>query len=357
MQLRNLIFAGVFTWVIVALPHLRDIDPLWAVCYGTFIVLFLVAAPKAPSGRPHPLIIVVESALALACSWLEPNGMQPVLLVLVAAQLGHWPVPSALGYLVVQSAILPLAIAQSARNVLWLTLGYFTFQLFGFLTARIAFEEHAARQALAEANAELRVATGLLDISSRSEERLRIARDLHDLIGHHLTALTLNLEVASHLADGPVKDQIEKSKSVAKLLLSDVRAVVSRLREHETVDLGGALAALQNAVPKPAIHIESGAGAVAPAVAATALRVVQEIVTNAVRHSSARNLWLRIESIDGMLTLEARDDGSGSDHVAFGNGLKGMRERVQLAGGTLDVASSRGEGFEVRVSLPLGGSA
>ena len=195
-------------------------------------------------------------------------------------------------------------------------------------------------------------------MSSRAEERLRIARDLHDLIGHHLTALSLNLEVASHLAEGQAKERIEKSKSLTKLLLSDVRDVVSRLRADEKVDLGAALASLQEAVPSPNIHVDAAGVSVAePLVAQTALRAVQEIVTNAVRHSGARNLWLTIAMHDHTLTVDARDDGGGTDRVVFGNGLRGMRERVQQAGGTLEVASMRGRGFEVHVRLPMGTAA
>jgi signal transduction histidine kinase len=92
-------------------------------------------------------------------------------------------------------------------------------------------------------------------------------------------------------------------------------------------------------------------------VAQVALRAVQEIVTNAVRHSNARNLWLTVGSAEKTLTVDARDDGGGTDRVVFGNGLRGMRERVQQAGGTLEVASMRGRGFEVHVRLPLGGAA
>lgn len=361
VQIRMLVFAGVLTWVIVALPHLRAIDARWAVAYVAFLVLFLIATRDRCRGMLEMVLIVAQAILALICCWLEPGYMQPVLLVIVAAELGHLRPPAALSWIVVQS--IGLFLVTGGERGAWVAIGYFAFQLFGFLTARIAHEEREARQALAEVNAELRVTTGLLDMSSRAEERLRIARDLHDLIGHHLTALSLNLEVASHLADGQatvpsrherLKEQIEKSKAVTKLLLSDVRDVVSRLREDEAVNLGDALASLREAVPKPAIHVDAGGLTVTePAVAQTALRVVQEIVTNAVRHSNARNLWLNLAAADHTLTVDARDDGGGTDRVVFGNGLRGMRERVQQAGGTMEVASMRGRGFEVHVRLPL----
>ncbi len=357
MQLRHLVLAGVLTWVIVALPHAGHITPVWALCYVAFLGLFILNTRERCPGRLELFYVALQAGLALACVWLKPNGMQPVLLVIVAAQLGHFRFRTAFLWIAVQTLALFL-VGRQGHEPTWSALGYFAFQIFGFITARIAHEEREARQALAEANAELRVATGLLDMSSRAEDRLRIARDLHDLIGHHLTALSINLEVASHLVDGQAKEQVEKSKTIAKLLLSDVRDVVSRLREDEPMDLGAALASLRDAVPQPNIHVDADHAAVTePLIAQTVLRAVQEIVTNAVRHSNARNLWLKIATADRALTVDARDDGSGTDRVEFGNGLRGMRERVQQAGGTLEVASMRGRGFEVHVRLPLGGAA
>ncbi|MFL6248399.1 MAG: sensor histidine kinase [Thermoanaerobaculia bacterium] len=356
MPLRKLVLAGVLTWFIVALPHVGDIHLPWALCYVAFLLLFLIARQERCRGAVELALIGGQTVLALLCSVLQPNGMQAVLMVIVAAQLGHLRTSLAMSWIFVQTIALYAVFAENPRKAIWITLGYFAFQLFGFLTARIAHDEREAKQALAEANAELRVATGLLDINSRVEERLRIARDLHDLIGHHLTALSLNLEVASHLADGEAKTHIEKSQAITKLLLSDVRDVVSRLREDEAIDLGAALMSLRDAVPLPVIHVEASNVAVTdPATARTALRAVQEIVTNAVRHSNGRNLWLTIGTADHTVTVDARDDGGGTDRVEFGNGLRGMRERVQQAGGTMEVASMRGRGFEVHIRLPLGG--
>ena len=357
MQTRHLVLAGVLTWFIVALPHVGDITLVWALCYVAFLGLFIVNTRNECAGPREMILAAVQALLALVCISQKPNGMQAVLLVIVAAQLGHVQFRVAIMWVAAQTAGLYL-VMDGSRRAAFTALGYFAFQLFGFITARMAHEEREAKLALAEANAELQVATGLLDMSSRAEERLRIARDLHDLIGHHLTALSINLEVASHLAEGQAKEQIEKSQTIARLLLSDVRDVVSRLRNSEPVDLGAALSALRDAVPRPSIHVEAVGPAVAePHVAQAALRAVQEIVTNAVRHSNARNLWLTIGTAEQALTVDARDDGGGTDRVVFGNGLRGMRERVQQAGGTLEVASMRGRGFEVHVRLPLGGAA
>lgn len=362
--LRNLVLVGVFTWLVLAAPHVTWLwhdgtlatarGFVWLAAYVAFLPLFLRATSERCHGVQETFALAAQSLLALICIAIEPRGFVAVLLVIVAGQLGFQPVRPALAAIAAQSAVMT-AILERREGGLVTAFAWTMFQFFGFFAARTAHEEREAKRALAQANAELRVATRLLDLNSRTEERLRIARDLHDLIGHHLTALTLNLEVASHVAEGPAREQIEKAKSLAKLLLNDVRDVVSRLRADEPIDLGAALESLRQAVPSPAIHVEN-AGATRvndPAVAETALRAVQEIVTNAVRHSGARNLWLRLASDDGRLIIAARDDGAGTDRVEYGNGLRGMRERVQQNGGTLEIASMQGRGFEVTIALPL----
>ncbi len=369
MQQRNLVLAGILTWLMVAgthatsqIKHQTFATPAGigaTASLAAFVILFWLATREWCEGAAATVLILAQSVAALTVFALQPGHFIPVLLVVVAGQLGHVRTSAAVGWSIVQSLALgPLTYRWTPDSAIPMTLAYFTFQLFGVFTARMAHEERDAKQALAEANAELQVATGLLDMSSRAEERLRIARDLHDLIGHHLTALSLNLEVASHLTNDAARPHIDKSQALTKLLLSDVRATVSRLREEEPVDLGAALRSIRDAVPSPAIHVDAGSIDVTNAATAeTALRAVQEIVTNAVRHSGARNLWLALSAADHELKIDARDDGSGTDQVRFGNGLRGMRERVQQSGGTIDVASMRGRGFEVHIRLPLAGNA
>src|SRR5205807_1519190 len=172
----------------------------------------------------------------------------PVLLVIIAAQLGAFPPRFALLAIAANSIVLGFIVSRTDASPIIYALVYFAFSLFSLFSMHVAHSEMEARKALAEANAELRMTTELLEISSRTSERLRIARDLHDLLGHHLTALSLNLEVASHLAAGEAKESVEKSQAITKELLADVRAVVSRLREDEPVDLATALNALRDVI-------------------------------------------------------------------------------------------------------------
>ena len=130
--------------------------------------------------------------------------------------------------------------------------------------------------------------------ASRVNERTRISRELHDLLGHHLTALSLNLEVAGHLSEGRAKEHVQQAHTLARLLLTDVREVVSQLREDGAIDLATALLPLAENVPALDIHmdIEEPLTVDDPERAHVLLRCTQEIITNAVRHAGARNLWI-----------------------------------------------------------------
>jgi signal transduction histidine kinase len=367
---RNLIWIGIITWLIVAGPAITwQVDRYGvasprtlAVVSGlfAFLAFFLLRSIGKCNQVQEITLLALQAAAAFMCSALETSGFVPVLLVIVAGQLGKFPFRVSIFVCVAQALILGLIVRSTHGPALPLATAYFAFFLFAAYTAHIAYSEAQARQQLAQTNAELKMTSGLLDISSRTSERLRISRDLHDLLGHHLTALTLNLETASHLAEGDAREQIEKSKSIAKRLLTDVRAVVSRLRDEEPVDLTAALRSLRDVIESPSLHLElpHELTLTDAHVAQIALRSVQEIVTNAVRHSGARNLWVTLATADHTLDIDARDDGAGTDHVRFGNGLRGIRERVEQVHGSLVVSSMRGRGFSVHVRLPLvGGEA
>ena len=365
---RNLIAIGVITWLIVVGPTM-----MWqirsygaraprtmglAVALVAFLCFFLLRCRRDCSRTQEIIFLVLQAAAAFTAGALQTNGFVHVLLVIVAGQLGRYPFRAAVAVCVAAAVVLAIIIGMQQREAPIIASAYFAFFLFAAYTAHVAFSEAQARQQLAEANAGLKITAGLLDISSRTSERLRIARDLHDLLGHHLTALTLNLETASHLAAGDAREQIEKSKSIARHLLADVRAVVSRLRDEEPVDLTAALQSLRDVVDSPSLHLAlpRELPVTDARIAQIALRSVQEIVTNAVRHSGARNLWITLAAADQTLDIHARDDGAGTDHVRFGNGLRGIRERVEQVRGSLEVSSMRGRGFNVHVRLPLAGS-
>jgi signal transduction histidine kinase len=232
---------------------------------------------------------------------------------------------------------------------------YAGFSGFVFVTSLVARQQAQAREEQRRLNAELRATRALLAESARVNERTRISRELHDLLGHHLTALSLNLEVAGHLSEGRVKEHVQQAHTLARLLLTDVREAVSQLREGGAIDLAAALRPLAENVPSLAIHmdIEEPLTLDDPERAHVLLRCTQEIITNAVRHAGARNLWIDARRLDGAIGIEARDDGTGAETLTPGHGLRGMRERLAQHGGDLQVDCRPGEGFRLRLNLPV----
>jgi signal transduction histidine kinase len=195
----------------------------------------------------------------------------------------------------------------------------------------------------------------LLAESARINERTRISRELHDLLGHHLTALSLNLEVAGHLVDGKAQEHVNQAHTLAKLLLSDVREAVSRLRDEDAIDMSATLLPLADHVAGLRIDMEMPEPFRLddPERAHVLLRCTQEIITNAVRHAQAQTLRLHYRQEGQVVHLHAREDGRGAAAPGAGNGLRGMRERLAAYGGRVEIRTAPGDGFELDVVLPL----
>jgi len=191
----------------------------------------------------------------------------------------------------------------------------------------------------------------VLEREARIAERLRITRELHDSLGHHLTALTLNLESALVRADGEAKADVQKAQMLARGLLADIRAIVAGDAVEEEIDLAKSLQDMALNVPQPRVHLQvdnlEGVSS-----AHVILRCAQEIVTNAARHSGAENLWIAIERSGNGVQIRAHDDGRGSAAAPEGFGLRGMRARVEAAGGELKIVNEPGRGFAVIAVLP-----
>lgn len=377
-HIRLMRYAGLFTYLSAGMPLLRyeslvnellaDQRPLWhlsawVVCYAVFGIVFWLLLLKLGSRRFVPLklvLLAVLVSLAVAIGWYSQSGLSAMLLV-VQSMLLPWlmPLRVALICMVAQNYVLVPVFASSpgwsiGDAVLQSSL-YLGISALVFFTSLIAKQQGEARDEQRRLNSELRATRALLAESSRISERLRIARELHDLVGHHLTALSLNLEVASHLVQQPAQEHVRKAQSVAKLLLSDVREVVSQMRDDDRIDLTQALQTLIEGVPQLDIQLELPPrfGVEDPHRAQVLLRCAQEVITNTVRHSGARTLWLRFSQDNGEIAIHARDDGRGSDNLKPGNGLAGMRERLAEFGGRITITTARDRGFALDAWLPL----
>jgi signal transduction histidine kinase len=215
--------------------------------------------------------------------------------------------------------------------------------------------EAAARTALALANAELVATREQLAQSTRTEERLRIARDLHDTLGHHLTALSIQLDVATRRAESTSAEHIREAHAIARLLLSDVRAVVGELRSGGDLDLGARMKLLCRDYGDLTVHpdIPDRLRPMRADRAEVLLRCAQEAITNTLKHAQAKTLRVHIVQTNSATVLRMRDDGRGTNQVNAGHGLTGMRERVEALGGRVELASDAGSGFSISILVPL----
>jgi len=306
-------------------------------------------------------LIGVQSAATLTMVYLIPCFSISILLVPVAWQAAlQLPLRVSVLWIVLQSALLAAIFYTGLTSGLSLfaTNTALGFQLFALLTAVVVRRESRARLELARANAELRATRELLAETSRLNERTRISGELHDVLGHNLTALSIHLEVAKHLAEGKALEHVQKSQSLAKGLLSDVRDVVSAESDDNQIDLRRAVEALVEGIPGPRIHLalEDDLRIEDSARAHALLRCVQEVVTNALKHSEAQNLWIEIYKADDAVEVRARDDGRGAESVQAGRGLSGMRKRLEQLGGKLDIESQPKNGLTIQARVPTGGA-
>lgn len=292
-------------------------------------------------------MVLGQLAVALALMLILRAGSLPILLIMVMAQVAHlWPVrPAALIFAACNVAVyLVYAHVWRFSSPLMTTVMYMSFQAFAAVTSWYAVSAERARDELAAINAELLGTRVLLDAGVRDSERLRISRELHDVAGHKLTALKLNLQA---LRQKPELAQTAELKLAAELsdeLLQDIRAVVQQLRLHDHPPLREALAALALPLPRPvlALALDEAAERLSMAESEAVLRCVQEALTNAARHADAGHLHVRLQRQADEWRLDIHDDGKTPPKAGQGNGLSGMRERIEALGGELQWRMERG---------------
>jgi len=286
----------------------------------------------------------LSTLVYLLLGWMIVVGLKPLWL-----HMNHW----GLVWIAAQSIALFIAICYrwSWYEAQLFTPPYFGFQVLAFAIVELIGREASGRTALARTNAELVSTRELLAEHVRLAERRWIGRELHDAMGHHLAGLSLHLEaLAQREAPSP---PLDIARALTRRLLDDVESLVTTLERDRGVDLAGALGALATEIPSPRVHVEiDGLAQQAPARAHALLRCCQEIVTNAIKHAGADNLWIRLRERDGRVELIARDDGKRPPIARTGHGLDGMRQRLAELGGSLEVASPPGGGFELRVLVP-----
>jgi two-component system sensor histidine kinase DesK len=289
-------------------------------CYWVLVVLLLVELPLA---HEDALVMLVYLAVLTVASMYNRSAPAVAAMVLIAA-------------------LLPKAIPSWHADVQWntaLAVGIVALAMYGF------FGIMRSKQAVEGARGEVvRLAA--------ENERSRIARDLHDLLGHSLTTITVKAALANRLtAIDPARAAIEiaEVEELTRRTLADVRGAVSGYRD---VSLGNELATAREVLRAAGIaaRLPGAIDNVEATQSQLFAWVVREGVTNVVRHSRAQTCEVRL----GERFVEIVDDGIGIGGDSAGNGLTGLRERVESVGGSLSagILTDR-RGWRLRVEVPV----
>ncbi len=350
---------GFLIWAFVGIVKLQSMGPAdtraWLIPWVIYGAAFLAEALHArlPLGFARALLAVQSGAVGLMPT-LGFQGLEGLLLAIVVSQL---PIvftlrQSALLAFAQLSLLLTIVFPHNQTRYIFEILGaHSAFCIFALLGYRIQQREREARTSLADAYAELVSTRALLVENSRQGERLRISRELHDSLGHHLVALGIQLQLAQRLVPGPGAEAVTRAQGISREALAEVRRVVSAMQAPQQLDLAAALKALASRIPTPTIHIDVTGELVLPDPerAHALFRCVQEAITNSVKHAEARNVWVTVKAEAAGVDIRVRDDGHGTRRVVEGTGLTGIRERMEHLGGTAQFQSEAGRGFELHL--------
>ncbi|MEP6906747.1 MAG: histidine kinase [Pseudoxanthomonas sp.] len=359
--LQPLVLAGLFALAAVG-TLLRYVSPerllsAWLLL-GVFTVTFLTMGMLQERQRIlQSLLLLLMPVLALTLIWMDPRpGVAPVLLVVwTATAMAHWSVRVVLiSNLIANVLFFAILHAADLKAPLQIVLVHSSFQAFGMLCVYYAKNAERARDLLALVNADLLATRALLADSARDAERIRVARELHDVAGHKLTAMKLNLRVLASDPDLAQRSEVMIAEQLSSELLADIRNVVQAMRDSHGLDMQTALRALAAPMPRPllALEVDEQVHISDPVIAETILRVVQEAMTNAAKHADADTLSVALHQADGRLLLDIQDDGRVRGNLREGNGIAGMRERVACVEGSLLLGTTALGGMHLQVSLP-----
>ncbi|MEU6093679.1 histidine kinase [Streptomyces sp. NPDC047079] len=325
-----------------------------AVFVGIYLTLvFRNMGTPLPPRLVIALVLVLGALATLLCFTLGPSWLGLYCYVSVACgatlplRAAYWAIPGTAGLMLLVGLH---AGERDAQDLVILVL------LIGFAMTGVV--------QLIRTTVELRKARATVAQLAANEERLRLARDLHDLLGHSLSLITLKSELAGRMLPGhPDKaaQQVADIEQVSRQALVDVReAVTGYRRPRLAAELAGAQVALAAAAVIADIPAEADLTGVPEESESALAWALREAITNVVRHSGASRCTvevLRRQTLDGpTLELSVEDNGSGGSGKGPGNGLTGLTERLEKAGGSLEAGRVK-HGFRLVARVPAGAGA
>lgn len=329
-----------------------------AVLSGTLAVLLLRRAPVAVCA-----LAAASVAAQVGLGAADPAFASFLVLLLSAYGLGRRCSPRGLA-----AGLLLLALAIAAVVTADPTLRRPAELVYPavYLSAAVGLGRlvRSRERAAAAAVAAVAAASESREREALAEERARIAREMHDVVAHSVSLLVVQAESAAAVLDRDperARAQLERISDSGRQALDELRRVLGLLQPGDEdpgaapqpglVDLPALAESLRAAGARVALHVDEGLSDLAPGLQLAAYRVVQEALTNAVRHGHAGAVDVQVRCRNGVLTVDVQDDGTTPAASAPGQGLRGMRERLRLYDGHLDAGPSEGGGFRVAARI------
>jgi len=343
-----LIWLPFMVWFFVD-PYWKHYGPLGWTINTFFGVLFILLYLQAFSRRDPYKLASILAMTAMAAVFLPLNDGAIGFLIYAAAAGGFHPNLRRVILLIG----LDVAVLVFYAHRLHFPITYWGSML--LFTILVGFGNHYG--ALSHCAAEkLRVANDEIEHLAKVAERERIARDLHDLLGHTLSLITLKAELARKLVDRDpqrAKQEMQDVEQTSRAALADVREAISGYRGQ---GLATELIRARQTLETAGITVDCEASAVplSPSQETVLALALREAVTNVVRHAQAQRCSVRLSREQELCTLEIADNGRGAD-APEGNGLRGMRERLEAIGGSLQRHTA--EGTRLVIHLPLASAA
>jgi signal transduction histidine kinase len=355
---------GAFVTLLVEATD--DPDPLGACALAVPFVLLAVLAFPWIRRQPAPrgwwlaaayLLVQLPLGYLLFGAAGAGVGATLLLMVLVSQSVLLLPLPAA----ALVTAVVPLVhVGMTLGDGLRNGLGILAAAVFTAVVTELLQREQRARAELAEANRQLRDHAAQAEELATTQERNRLARDIHDGLGHHLTVVQMQVQAArAVLPTDPAKADalLEKAQRQAIEALAEVRRSVAAFREPRALPalpeaLKGLAEETSSAGVPTDVEIVGTVRELGAEVEESLVRAAQEGLTNVRKHAGAASARLSLEYADGAVRLAVRDDGRGAVDVGGGFGLVGLRERAARLGGRVDVESARGSGTTLRVEVP-----
>jgi two-component system, NarL family, sensor histidine kinase DesK len=315
-----------------------------ATLLGTAVFLFLYFSLFRCAGRRSMLCLA--GIVLLGLGFAPFNGGAVIFFIYSAVFIGFVFSTPRLAFVMLGTLLAVLGLES------WLLHLPANFWITGFVVSIGVGVSNVYMAEKNRANRSLRMAQEEIEHLAKVAERERIARDLHDVLGHTLSVVILKSELAGKLIERDperAKAEIADVERTSRAALADVR---STIRGYRTYSLEAEFKQARAALETAGVNVKSESAEVnlTPTQESVVALVLREAVTNVVRHAHARNCHLRLVPMDGSCLLEVQDDGLGGVQPE-GNGLRGMRERIEALGGALERETLAGT--RLRIKFPV----